>query len=146
MALSFEEQMELQDRIELNLGELDNTEDFEKQLTLQDAIEADLAKLEGKSAAPQTLYERLMAGEFINSRPLAFVDVLRDALKEIDNKLDMIKQPVLSYLEARQREMGVLESAPMTVAEALNNPEKLKALLLGARERYGDDVLFQVRG
>ena len=144
MAVSFKEKRELQKEIETCFASLDANPDFKTKRALQKQIEVAFAKLEG-SAEPQkqTLYERLVAGEFINERPIAFCDILKDALKEVGNNLKMIVEPVISYLVARQQEIGVFESASTTVSEALHHPDRVKFLLNEIRGLYGDEVILK---
>ena len=105
MGLSFDEQMELQDQAASLFIKLESVSDFEEQLSLQDTIVAVVNKLLGTAVEiAKTLYERLLAGEFLNLPFSAFIEILTEVGKEVGD-VEKLKQPALSYVTAHQAEI-----------------------------------------
>lgn len=116
MALSLEEQMELQDGIDADLMTLKTTTDFEAQLDIQDRMENAIRKLVGyivKKA--KTLYDRLVAGEFLKENVVRFTNILKKVWQEMGAPQDInpLRQPCRDYLSYHDKGNGVFESAYM---------------------------------
>ena len=110
MGLSFEEQMELQDQIVTDFSAIEQTDDFERQLSLQDQIVAALGKLLGTATQiAKTLYERLVAGEFLNESSDKFKTIIENVYGEVQD-LSKIVSPTLIYLEKHRGELNTLEN------------------------------------
>lgn len=152
MALSFEEQMELQDSIDADLASLKQAEDFEEQLNIQDRMEAAVRKLVGTVVAKaRSLYEQLVAGEFLKEPVVRFVSILERVAKEIGGDIKALHEPVIAYLAAHRSEDGVYENAgiPQDAVTILAEDGDLKRRISAVRRRpkesgAGDDILIDI--
>ncbi|MBQ7609092.1 MAG: hypothetical protein IJU76_14175 [Desulfovibrionaceae bacterium] len=146
--LSVREKLSLQRSVKEGLTTLKaGVQDVRERLQLQRSVKEMLNKLKGEKApVSRTLYDRLVAGEFINYKPLAFCDILRDVLKEIDNNLQMIAEPIIvyleAYLEAHPEEVGVFEAVSTIVSESIHDTIRLKFLLNEIRNLHGDQFIL----
>lgn len=152
MALSFKEKRALQQEIQTCFASLENGPDFKTKRSLQKQLADAFTKLEGKVAgAFKSLYEQLVAGEFLKEPVVRFVSILERVAKEIGGDIKALHEPVIAYLAAHRSEDGVYENAgiPQDAVTILAEDGDLKRRISAVRRRpkesgAGDDILIDI--
>lgn len=112
MGLSFQEKRALQKEIADYATSLERATDFKSKRTLQKRLAEAFSRLEGRVIkAGKTLFDQLVAGEFLKVSPVRFLKVVKSVLAETDDNIQPIREPILSYLRAHYNESaGIFES------------------------------------
>lgn len=112
--LGIKEKITLQRAVQEGIKSLKaGIKDIRERIATQRRVIEALDKLKGNSGnSQQSLFEQLVAGKFLKEAPMSFLMILKKVLAEVDNNVQMIKDPVINYLKAHyQSEEGVFESA-----------------------------------
>lgn len=113
MGLSFQEKRALQKEISDCAASLETASDFRAKRTLQKRLADAFAKLEGKAAKiAQTLLDQLLAGKFLQEKPIRFLSILKKVVAEINGNVQPVREAVIAYLKAHHNaQEGIFESA-----------------------------------
>lgn len=113
--LSLKEKLSLQKTVKSGLDSLKaGIADLRARLATQRGIKEALDKLKGDTPGHSgTLFEQLLAGKFLGEAPVKFLSILKKVLAEINDNVQLVKEPVIAYITAHHDE-GVFESAGST--------------------------------
>lgn len=146
MALSFKEKRALQAEIQSCFVSLEANPDFKAKRSLQKRLADAFAKLEEKAVnTVKTLYERLVAGDFLREGPAKFLAILKKVLVEVENQVSLLHEPVIAYLKANN-DKGVFESAEDCIT-LIARPEKDRVTAVRRRPKeggIGEEILVDV--
>ncbi len=120
--LGIKEKISLQRAVQEGINSLKaGIKDIRERIATQRRVKESLDKLKGSTGnSTQSLFEQLVAGKFLKEAPARFLMILKKVLAEVDNNVQMIKDPVINYLKAHyQNEDEVFESADGTPLAAL---------------------------
>lgn len=122
MALGFKEKRVLQQEIQTCFDALEQKPDFKTKRSLQKRITDAFAKLEEKiEAIKSTLLDDLLAGKFIDQKPVKFIATLRRVLATIENKVELVIKPVIAYVKKHKAEAYGIGSNSEMVNESAND-------------------------
>lgn len=151
MALSLREKRSLQAEVEVCLESLAQSLGLREKRGFQQRLQEALDKLLGTATQiAKTIYERLVAGEFLNETIHKFILMLKDAYKEVQS-VEKLRQPTLEYVEKHsselfltngQADVPVLESTQINLKSALESPEKFLELFVDLQRKIGNKKVF----
>lgn len=109
--LSLKEKLSLQKTVKSGIDRLkEGIADIRVRLSVQKEIKEALDKLkEGIPARGDSLFEQLRAGKFLGEAPVKFLSILKKVLAEINDNVQLVREPVIAYIKAHHNE-GVFES------------------------------------
>ena len=121
MPLSIKEKLTLQRTVKSLLAKIHNIiMDIRERLVTQRELKETLNKLNGDIAkVAKSIYERLVACEFLHETFHRFLTIIIDAYNEVQD-VEKIKLPLIEYAKANV-DQAQLRSPNTVIAESFNN-------------------------
>lgn len=113
--LGIKEKLALQRAVKEGIDRLKaGIKDIRQRLATQREVMEALNKLKGKpaSAGSLSLFDQLLAGKFLQEKPIKFLSILKKVVAEINGDVQPVREAVLAYLKAHHNaQEGIFESA-----------------------------------